>query len=47
MGNVHFEDRSHRLRDLPLLSTDFSNWLQLSVRAKEQIHGEQKFTGMH
>ncbi|XP_027887604.1 uncharacterized protein LOC114153333 isoform X1 [Xiphophorus couchianus] len=30
MGNVHFEDRSHRLRDLPLLSTDFSNWLQLS-----------------
>ncbi|XP_054899852.1 uncharacterized protein LOC129368766 [Poeciliopsis prolifica] len=30
MGNVDFEDRSHRLRDLPLLSTDFNNWLQLS-----------------
>ncbi|XP_037543607.1 uncharacterized protein LOC119420290 [Nematolebias whitei] len=29
MGNVHFEDRSRRLRDLPLLSTDFYMWLSL------------------
>ncbi|MEQ2159017.1 hypothetical protein GOODEAATRI_018152 [Goodea atripinnis] len=30
MGNIHFEDRSRHLRDLPLLSTDFNSWLQLS-----------------
>ncbi|MED6259183.1 hypothetical protein ATANTOWER_018298 [Ataeniobius toweri] len=30
MGNIHFEDRSRHLRDLPLLSTDFNSWFQLS-----------------
>ncbi|XP_072230806.1 uncharacterized protein [Leuresthes tenuis] len=30
LGNMHFEDRSQQLRDLPFLSTDFNKWLQLS-----------------
>lgn len=31
LGDAHFEDRSQQLRGLPLLSTDFFRWLQLSV----------------
>ncbi|XP_073335716.1 uncharacterized protein [Pagrus major] len=30
LGNKHFEDRSHQLRDLPSLSTDFYSWLTLT-----------------
>uniref|UniRef100_A0A3Q2NPC1 Uncharacterized LOC105929362 n=1 Tax=Fundulus heteroclitus TaxID=8078 RepID=A0A3Q2NPC1_FUNHE len=37
MGNIHFEDRSHHLRDLPSLSTDFNDWLQLSDW--DRLHG--------
>lgn len=37
MGNIQFEDRSRHLRDLPLLSTDFNSWLQLSDW--ERLHG--------
>lgn len=43
MGNVHFEDRSRRLRDLPSLSTDFYMWLSLSVcfktASQKTVHG--------
>lgn len=31
LGDRHFEDRSQRLEELPLLSTDFYVWLKLSV----------------
>ncbi|XP_019719925.1 uncharacterized protein LOC109512541 [Hippocampus comes] len=31
LGNKDFEDRSGHLDDLPLLSTDFNSWLQLTV----------------
>uniref|UniRef100_A0A8C6MBS2 Ciliary neurotrophic factor n=1 Tax=Nothobranchius furzeri TaxID=105023 RepID=A0A8C6MBS2_NOTFU len=37
MGNVHFEDRSRHLRELPSLSTDFYSWLSLSDR--DRLHG--------
>ncbi|XP_051903630.1 uncharacterized protein LOC127588803 [Hippocampus zosterae] len=30
LGNKDFEDRSSHLNDLPLLSTDFNSWLQLT-----------------
>ncbi|XP_040907240.1 uncharacterized protein LOC121190507 isoform X2 [Toxotes jaculatrix] len=30
LGNKHFEDRSRQLKNLPLLSTDFSSWLNLT-----------------
>uniref|UniRef100_A0A673AY77 Uncharacterized protein n=1 Tax=Sphaeramia orbicularis TaxID=375764 RepID=A0A673AY77_9TELE len=30
LGNKDFEDRSQHLKDLPVLSTDFYNWLNLS-----------------
>ncbi|XP_026183866.1 uncharacterized protein LOC113142801 [Mastacembelus armatus] len=30
LGNKHFEDRSQQLKNLPLLSTDFYNWLSLT-----------------
>uniref|UniRef100_A0A3B3BC97 Ciliary neurotrophic factor n=1 Tax=Oryzias melastigma TaxID=30732 RepID=A0A3B3BC97_ORYME len=30
LGNLDFDDRSHQLGGLPLLSTDFDSWLQLS-----------------
>nr|XP_046265922.1 uncharacterized protein LOC124070250 [Scatophagus argus] len=30
LGNKHFEDRSRQLRDLPLLSTDFYSWLDMT-----------------
>ncbi|KAK2828479.1 hypothetical protein Q5P01_019513 [Channa striata] len=30
LENGHFEDRSRHLKDLPLLSTDFYSWLELS-----------------
>ncbi|XP_056295498.1 uncharacterized protein LOC130209719 [Pseudoliparis swirei] len=30
LGDEHFEDRSRQLKDLPLLSTDFSSWLKLT-----------------
>lgn len=31
MGNAHFEDRIRKIKGLPLLSTDFFNWLKLTV----------------
>ena len=31
MGDKSFEDRSRQLKDLPLLSTDFYSWLNLTV----------------
>ncbi|KAM3602190.1 uncharacterized protein V6R79_025943 [Siganus canaliculatus] len=30
LGNKNFEDRSRQLKDLPLLSTDFDSWLNLT-----------------
>ncbi|KAM8897819.1 uncharacterized protein AB9W97_009033 isoform 2-T3 [Spinachia spinachia] len=30
LGNKHFEDRSRQLKDLPSLSTDFHDWLNLT-----------------
>ncbi|XP_037604554.1 uncharacterized protein LOC119475692 isoform X2 [Sebastes umbrosus] len=30
LGNKHFEDRNRQLKDLPLLSTDFDSWLELT-----------------
>ncbi|XP_041809009.1 uncharacterized protein LOC121617838 [Chelmon rostratus] len=30
LGNKHVEDRSRQLKDLPLLSTDFDSWLNLT-----------------
>ncbi|XP_068572425.1 uncharacterized protein [Cebidichthys violaceus] len=30
LGNKHFEDRSQQLKDLPLLSTDFYRWINLT-----------------
>lgn len=32
-GDVHFEDRSKELKELPLLSTDLESWLNLTVSA--------------
>uniref|UniRef100_A0A3Q3AZT1 Uncharacterized LOC112451383 n=1 Tax=Kryptolebias marmoratus TaxID=37003 RepID=A0A3Q3AZT1_KRYMA len=48
MGNVHFEDRSRRLRDLPLLSTDFYRWLSLSDwdRLHAAVGDMQAYWGM-
>lgn len=41
-GDVHFEDRSKQLKQLPLLSTDFDGWLNLTVSAwltaRKQYH---------
>lgn len=31
LGDEHFEDRSRQLKELPLLSTDFYVWLNLTV----------------
>lgn len=31
LGDVHFEDRSRQLKELPSLSTDFYVWLKLTV----------------
>lgn len=36
LGSKDFEDRSQHLKDLPLLSTDFYNWLKLTDR--ERLH---------
>lgn len=30
-GDVHFEDQSKELKELPVLSTDFNTWLNLTV----------------
>ncbi|AWP00238.1 Hypothetical protein SMAX5B_004260 [Scophthalmus maximus] len=30
LGNKHYEDRSRQLKDLPLLSTDFYKWLNMT-----------------
>ncbi|XP_026228153.1 uncharacterized protein LOC113170313 [Anabas testudineus] len=30
LGNKHFEDRSQQLKNLPLLSTDFYSWLNMT-----------------
>ncbi|XP_015255216.1 PREDICTED: uncharacterized protein LOC107101001, partial [Cyprinodon variegatus] len=37
MGNIHLEDHSYHLRDLPLLSTDFNNWFQMTDWTR--LHG--------
>lgn len=38
LGNLDFDDRSHQLGGLPLLSTDFDSWLQLSVSRIKHCH---------
>uniref|UniRef100_A0A3Q0S2L9 Ciliary neurotrophic factor n=1 Tax=Amphilophus citrinellus TaxID=61819 RepID=A0A3Q0S2L9_AMPCI len=30
LGNRHFEDRSRHLKDLPLISTEFNSWINLT-----------------
>ncbi|KAA8587113.1 hypothetical protein FQN60_000949 [Etheostoma spectabile] len=43
LGNKHFEDKSRQLKELPLLSTDFYSWLNLTDW--ERLHAA--FWDMH